>query len=202
MIKAVIFDVGGVLITNEEEYIKADIIATLGITGDQYRDARKELLGYNTGEIPDEKAFWKRFIEFTKSVAPIPKASLWSREFAKRYQIQKGVSDIVRSLKRNGIKLAVLSNTIEPHVKITRGKGVYKPFEVVVLSNEVGMRKPDSKIYELTLARLNVKPEHCVFVDDDQENVAAATNLGINGILFQNAGQLKQELKKLAIPVD
>ena len=57
-------------------------------------------------------------------------------------------------------------------------------FEVVVDSSDVGMRKPDPRIYELTCRRLGVTADASVFVDDNTENVAAARRLGMEVVLF------------------
>jgi epoxide hydrolase-like predicted phosphatase len=200
MIKAVIFDVGGTLHTPTEKDVKKDICQTMGVTEKQYTTACNTLIpAYNTGEIVDEKEFWKRFIVFTKSKAAIPDYSLWSREFSNKYQVQIEVMKIVSNLKQQGLKLAILSNTIEPHAKVDREKGVYSPFKIVILSNEVGIRKPDPKIYKITLNKLGVKAEDAVFVDDSDVNVQAAIALGIHGIVFKNSDQLKTDLTIIGV---
>ncbi len=59
-------------------------------------------------------------------------------------------------------------------------------FEVIVDSSEVGVRKPDPRIFELALARLgDVAPENALFLDDFPSNVAAAEKLGIRGVLVR-----------------
>src|SRR3972149_1504306 len=200
MIHAVIFDVGGVLHTSIGELVKKDICKTLGISEKQYTSACKIFIPlYNTGEITDEKEFWKMFITYTKSKAKVPGYSLWCREFLRKYQIQKEVMEIVSDIKSNDIKVAILSNTIEPHARVNREKGGYSPFEIVILSSEVGIRKPDVRIYELTLKKLGVKASDAVFIDDSAENVKAAEVLGIHGIVFKDANQLKVELTKIGI---
>lgn len=55
-------------------------------------------------------------------------------------------------------------------------------FDTLVLSGEVGLRKPDPRIYELASARVGVAPAACVFVDDLQRNVTAAEQVGMQGI--------------------
>ena len=200
MIKAVIFDVGGVLHSSTSKDVKRNICQTMGVTEKEYTTACNTLIPlYNGGEIVNEKEFWKRFIIFTKSKATIPNYSLWSREFSYKYQIQIEVMKIVSNLKQQGLKLAILSNTIEPHAKVNREKGIYSPFKVVILSYEVGIRKPDPKIYKITLNKLCVKAEEAVFVDDSDKNVEAAITLGIHGIVFKNTDQLKKDLTKIGV---
>jgi putative hydrolase of the HAD superfamily len=66
---------------------------------------------------------------------------------------------------------------------------------VVVDSAFVGMRKPDPAIYELTLERLGVAAEECVFVDDLEPNCETARNLGMRVVRFEHAEQAIPELR-------
>ena len=70
-------------------------------------------------------------------------------------------------------------------------------FDVVFCSGEEGVVKPDRIAFEKTLERLGVNPEQAVFIDDTEEHVLAARNLGLHGILFTSAEALENDLKKL-----
>jgi putative hydrolase of the HAD superfamily len=197
--KAAIFDVGGVLKSETSEQIHQDIMQTLGITEEQHDRAKQTLIpSLQRGQIT-EPEFWQRFVAETNPARPLPKQSLWAREFEHLYHIFEDVLEIVDELKQQGIKVAILSNTIEPHAKINRQKGLYDSFSEVVLSNEVGLAKPDEAIYRLILERLQEDPAEVVFIDDRAENVAAAQAVGMHGILFESAGQLREELRALGI---
>nr|WP_262917563.1 HAD family phosphatase [Aestuariivivens sediminicola] len=74
-------------------------------------------------------------------------------------------------------------------------------FEGIVVSGEEQTRKPFKDIYDIALNRFNLIPEHTIFIDDNLRNVEAARELKINAIKFDNPGQLKQELKKFNIEV-
>ncbi len=200
MIKAVIFDAGGVLHSSESKHIQADIVATLGITDDQFLKSRETLRPlFLTGKITEDE-FWKRFIDLTNAPLPLPQGeSLWKREFKKWHRIHEDVMKVVDQLKQLQLKVAVLSNSIISHSAVNQELGVYAPFPLVVLSYEVGMQKPDSEIYLYTLNKLGVKPEEAVFVDDLEENVLAARNVGMKGIVFENCEQMEQELSQLGI---
>lgn len=92
-----------------------------------------------------------------------------------------------RRLKRDGIALALLTNNVKEwgdHWKATIP--LDELFPVVVDSSEVGLRKPDARIYELTCSRLNVEPQACVFIDDNADNVAAAAALGMEAVHFHD----------------
>lgn len=74
-----------------------------------------------------------------------------------------------------------------------------KWFEGIVVSGDEKTRKPFKDIYEICLNRFNIIPEKAVFIDDSLRNIHAAHNLGIHGIHFKNPNQLLQELKSFNI---
>jgi putative hydrolase of the HAD superfamily len=90
-----------------------------------------------------------------------------------------------RELLEAGVPIALLTNNVKEwgdHWRATFP--VDELFEVVVDSSEVGMRKPDARIYLLTCERLGVAPEASVFIDDNAENIAAARALGMETVHF------------------
>ena len=66
--------------------------------------------------------------------------------------------------------------------------------EDMVISGVEKVMKPDHRIFELALDRFGIKAEETVFIDDNPNNVKAANELGIHGILFQSREQLEKEL--------
>jgi len=90
----------------------------------------------------------------------------------------------VRALRHEGRhKLAILSNNVKEFAEYWRSTVPLHLFDVVVDSCEEGIRKPDPEIYRRTAARLDVAPEACVFLDDSADNVRAAVELGMRGIV-------------------
>lgn len=73
----------------------------------------------------------------------------------------------------------------------------YELFTVVLDSSELGVRKPDPRIYAELLARLDRRPEQVAFVDDLERNTAAATALGIRSVLFTDVASCRAELVRL-----
>ena len=67
-------------------------------------------------------------------------------------------------------------------------------FELVVDSAFEGTRKPEPRIYEITLERLGLEAEDCAFIDDVEVNVTAARELGMHGIHFRDTDQVIAEL--------
>jgi putative hydrolase of the HAD superfamily len=97
-----------------------------------------------------------------------------------------------------GVVTAVLSNSW--------GAGGYDPyagydlaalFDVVVISHQVGLRKPDPPIYELTAAKLALLPEDCVFMDDTPANLVTARQLGMATVHFAGAPSDFAEIERL-----
>lgn len=72
--------------------------------------------------------------------------------------------------------------------------GLDQYFDIVVFSAEVGMRKPGQEIFNLLLERLDAKPEEAIFVDDYGENINAAQAMGIQTVQFCSSDQAKQQV--------
>jgi HAD superfamily hydrolase (TIGR01509 family) len=97
-------------------------------------------------------------------------------------------------------RVGLLSNTCTEEITpLFEQHGLDDLFHTVVISSETGLAKPDHKIFELTLERLGSKAETTVFVDDNAKNVAAAAEVGLTTIHFQDVHQLKRELQKLGV---
>jgi 2-haloacid dehalogenase len=72
-------------------------------------------------------------------------------------------------------------------------------FDPIILSCDVGLCKPDPAIFALLLQRLGLPGERVLFVDDRDDNLAAAVALGIRGHLFVDAQRLRQDLERLGV---
>ncbi len=91
----------------------------------------------------------------------------------------------IRRLRTDGLKVALLTNNVKEFGSAWRATfPVDELFEAVVDSSEVGMRKPDRRIYALTCERLAVAPSAAVFVDDNRDNVEAARAVGMDAVHF------------------
>lgn len=106
--------------------------------------------------------------------------------------------EYLRELRGRGLRMAMLTNNVREWEPLWRAKlPVDEIFEVVVDSAFVGMRKPDPRIYELTLERLGggVRAEECVFIDDLEVNCDAARALGMTAVRFRDAEQAIAEVE-------
>ncbi len=100
------------------------------------------------------------------------------------YILDPEFQEVAKKLKEN-YKIAMLSNDLKNWSNFLRSKyNINRFFDVNVISGDVGYRKPDHKIYEVLLKKINCPAEDCIFVDDKLENLRAASELGIKTIKF------------------
>ena len=109
-----------------------------------------------------------------------------------------GMLDLIREVRRDGIRTALLTNNVrEWEPKWRSMLPVDELFETVVDSAFVGCRKPDPRIYHLTLERVGLAPEQCIFIDDMEVNVEAANELGLRGVHFRETAQARADVHAL-----
>ena len=92
-------------------------------------------------------------------------------------------------------KLGLLSNTNPLHFDYVLSKfPIIRVFDQWILSHEVGFKKPAVEIFQKAIKWANVDPQKILFIDDMKKHVEVAISLGIQGIHFKSAEQLKEEL--------
>jgi putative hydrolase of the HAD superfamily len=181
--RGVIFDFFGVLTFNMVEVICAfedREKITRGTFLRVWADPRGQALfrQLELGQIA--QADWNAGFAALMGVAPDNLMSRYLHDAFPAYS----VIEVARQARAAGVKTAVLSNSLgrEPYDPYA-GFDLHGTFDEVVLSAEHGVRKPDPAIFRLTLDRLGVSAEQCLFVDDSEENLAAAYRLGITPVL-------------------
>ena len=106
-----------------------------------------------------------------------------------------------RSLRERGVRLAILTNNVREWHDAWRTRfEIDAQFELVVDSGFEGTRKPEPEIYALTLARLGLPGEACVFIDDLEVNLPPARAAGMHAIHFRETSQVIAELDALILP--
>src|SRR5205085_5800282 len=104
--------------------------------------------------------------------------------------------ELMRDLRRRGYAMAICTNNVREWEPFWRDKlPVDEIFDVVVDSGFVGVRKPEPRIYELTLERLGVPAEAALMNDDIELNCDAARALGMQAIWFQSTDQAIAEVE-------
>ncbi|MEW5868399.1 MAG: HAD family phosphatase [Chloroflexota bacterium] len=103
--------------------------------------------------------------------------------------------EVLRDLKDAGYTLHALSNWSVEKYNLVRGRYDFLNwFETVIISGEVRLVKPDLRIYQLLLDKIQRLPGECLVIDDSPANIAAARQLGFKTIHFQSGEQLRGEL--------
>ena len=104
--------------------------------------------------------------------------------------------DLMRELQGRGLRMALLTNNVREWEPLWRSMiPIDALFEVVVDSAFVGCRKPDPKIYQITLERIGLAGNECIFVDDVEVNCDAARELGMAAVHFQTNEQAIEEIR-------
>lgn len=124
------------------------------------------------------------------------------KEYLDTVEIDKDFYDFACNIKQH-YKLALLSNDSSEWSRFFREKFYLNGyFDDVVVSADVKLKKPDSQIYHMSAERLGYLPEECAYVDDRRKNVAAAMEVGMEGILFNRkdvefAGKMAKSFKEI-----
>lgn len=191
MIKAIIFDVGGTYLSGSLVSFAKKAHKMLGIKGDFHAaDLAVIERKYNQGAISADECF-RRFFGIHITSAQMKRIkSLWTST----YTLQPEMGGLIKKLKKR-YTLAVLSNSDPLNADSFKRKGLYAPFDHLILSHELGVTKPGEKIYRIALKRLEMRPDECVFVDNKEKYVGTARKIGMKTILFKSVRQLKKQLK-------
>jgi glucose-1-phosphatase len=196
-IRAVIWDLGGVLLRTEdnaprralaerhamtlgeiEDFVYSGESGERAQRGEISVDQHWENLGTRLGLSPVEfEAFREKF---------------WAGD-----RLDTDLVAYIRQLRRD-YKTGLLSNAFSNlRGMVTETWKFADAFDVMVISAEVGLAKPDPRIYHLALDRLGVSPEAAVFIDDYARNVEAARRLKMNAIHFKDPQQARHDLESL-----
>ncbi len=199
MVKTIIFDWGGVICYPITKRLVAKVKEHFNADEKAIRKAYfKDLYEYEIGKLTDE-GFWQRFC---RELGIKVDEKVLMGIVKEVEQLDKKVYDLIRQLeKTKRYKLVLLSNNIPVMVDYIKKKFDLSVFDHLFFSNELGMRKPHIEIFEHVLKEINVTAECTIFIDDKQENLNAAAELGIKTILFQDAAQLKNDLMGLGVKV-
>jgi 2-haloacid dehalogenase len=108
--------------------------------------------------------------------------------------------DMLQPLKAAGYRLHGLSNwSAEKFVPVHKRYAFLEIFDPIIISGQVRLAKPDPRIFNLMLAKINRPAQECVFIYDSPANIQAANRLGFKTILFESAEQMRVELARLRI---
>jgi HAD superfamily hydrolase (TIGR01509 family) len=190
----VLFDVGGVL-------IDWDDAITFRAVADRYkldRDAVANVLIRLRRDLQSDRLslheFWVRFARSFGIRTPEDWRTLWVDEIARRARPRKDVLLLAETLRQNGVRTGLFSNTDRSHWKFLRSTGWFDRFSPQILSFRIGAIKPDAEAFGNAERSFYSEGGMSVLVDDSAATVEAARTVGWDAIRFTSLRALQREL--------
>jgi glucose-1-phosphatase len=185
MIRAVIFDIGGVLIRTRDQSSRRRLEQLYGLPegGAEYMVYNSEMgLAAQRGVYSEEEN-WRR-VQRELSLSDAALAD-FRREFWAGDDLDAELVAYIRRL-RGRYRTGIISNAMPGLMTLLTGKyPIADAFDVIIGSGDERVAKPDPAIYRLALGRLGCRPEEAIFVDDARRNVDGAEAVGIHAIHYQ-----------------
>lgn len=200
--EALIVDFGGVLTTPMQDAmlrfcdeLGIELQDLMRVALSAYTGGEDQLVvDFETGRISEEEfvaAFAARLTEVTGT--PVEPEGLVRRIF--RLELEDEMFDLVARAREAGYRTALCSNSWG--TRLYPRERLDPIFDVLVISGEVGLRKPDPKIFEATVEKLGVDASACVFVDDHPGHLVPARELGMATVLHRTPAESVQEVEEL-----
>jgi 2-haloacid dehalogenase len=198
----VVFDLGGVLIDWDPRYLYRQLFDDPG----EMESFLAEVTTTEWNAHQDAGRPWAEAIELL--VATYPERRELIEAFHRRWpemlagEIQ-GTVDVLGELRAAGVRLIALSNWSAEMFPVARERfGFLAWFEGIVISGDVGVNKPDRRIFEHLVERFGIEPAAALFIDDSPANVDAARAMGFRAIQFTDPTALRIELVRFGLLCD
>jgi putative hydrolase of the HAD superfamily len=201
-IKTILFDVGGVLVLGKNSTwkhgkllpsgIHLDVADKLKIPLDQYLEVIETIFAKSIeGEISEKETVHTiaRKLKITES--KLRKLYIWA--YKRHLKVNKELHKKAAELKKLGYNVGILSDQWYLSEKALMPKKLYKKFNPIIVSCDVGVRKPNPKIYKIAIKRSKVKSEEILFIDNQEWNIPEAKKQGMKVIQFKGNKELFEE---------
>ena len=196
MIKLIIFDIGGVIVDFWEDLYYDYLSGKIGIKEKKVREIFEPLV------LKSELGILKQsdMEHVASKQLGIPRSHLeWNDAYKHLAKTNFETVNIIKRLRRK-YTVVMLSNIGRSRLNITRRYFVNKKWDGKIFAScDIGMRKPNPKIYKYVLEKMHVAPKETLFIDNLRENVEGAKRAGLNGIWFKNPEQLREDLAKACL---
>lgn len=195
-IRAVFFDLGGVIVRTEYQSPRERLAERLGM---EYDDLNKIVFDSETGYQASIGAItsqqhWESVMKRLKR--PFEEMTDVRDEFFAGDIVDREILNFLRSL-RGSYRTGLISNAWSDLRDYIVREKMDDAFDHIIISAEVGVAKPEAKIYKIALEQAGVSPNEAVFVDDFYVNIEGCEKVGIKGIHFKDAQSTLQQLKIL-----
>jgi putative hydrolase of the HAD superfamily len=195
-IRAVFFDLGGVIVRTEYQSPRQQLAERLGM---EYEDLSRIVFDSETGIQASmgtitSQQHWESVMKRLKR--PMEEMTTIRDEFFAGDIIDRQLLEFLRSI-RSTHTTGLISNAWSDLREYLVREKMEDAFEHIIISAEVGVAKPDPKIFQIALDKAGVSPNEAVFVDDFHVNIEGCEKVGIKGIHFKDAESALAQLKLL-----
>jgi len=196
MIKAVIFDMDGVIVDSEPMHIEAEkqTLLKYGV-----KITTEELRTYTgtTAEFEFNDLIRKYKLNTTANTLFNEKEDILFRLLEERTEPTKGVIDLIKNLKQHGFKLGIATSGHRKLAHYYLDKlGIEPLFDTVVCAEDIARSKPDPEIFQKAAQRLDAEPTECIVIEDAKLGIEAAIKAGMKCIGYSNPNSGNQDLSK------
>ncbi|MEM7688640.1 MAG: HAD family phosphatase [Pseudomonadota bacterium] len=199
-VRNIVFDVGNVLVPWDPAGIEVTAFGQERLEADGFVPPLRgnpTWLAVNRGELSLEEA--KAVYVAQQGFAPEEIDALWEALF-KAFPLMSDTRAMMDELKTSGYRLfAITDNVHEIVAQLKRDYDFFDQFEVAAVSAELGVLKPDPRIYQWLLDTAKFEATECVFLDDVQRNVDGAKAVGMEACLFTTAAKAREDLRALGV---
>jgi len=195
-IRAVFFDLGGVILRTEYQAPRQQLAERLGM---EYDDLDRIVFNSESGMQAATGAItsrqhWEAVMKRLKR--PLEELELIRDEFFAGDIIDRDIVNFLRSLRGTHQTGLISNNWSDLRDYLAREK-IIDAFDHIIISAEVGVAKPEPEIFRIALEQAGVKPEEAVFVDDFHVNIEGCEKVGMKGIHFKDPQMSMQQLKEM-----
>lgn len=200
MIKNIVFDLGRVLIEFDPvSYLKklgfddetSKFLGSVVFEGEEWKEcdggkygSNKELISVLSARYPE----YKKQIELALN-----------EKWEEILMLKEETANLLNELKKKGFNIYILSNLSEDAHNFIKNYDFLNNVDGGVYSYQIKSCKPEERIYNELLSKYELNPAETIFIDDREENIRAAEELGIHGIVFENADITKKKIDNIVL---
>lgn len=197
MIKAIVFDYGGVIELKDGDLIQ-EIADSLQITKENWQEVYFTLNHLNnTGQKSWREVATIVARKFDASDIQVSFIQDLINKYDQKRILNLELIEVIKDLKKKNYKIGILSNySITLREKLTR-LNIIDLFDEVIISSEVGLQKPQPEIFEIVFNKLDIKNSEMIFIDDTKRSLEGADKIGYIPILYSDNETLKSNLSSI-----
>jgi len=195
MVKAILFDLGDTVIANDWKARNAAVKTETGV--DIIRTP--EIKALNDEIVLGNNVMKDLFIKIIETsnltIDPKEVVDSYTRNYEKYCPVNGSMITLVDNMRKK-VKVYALSNTNDIHKSVNIKRGIYNHFDGAFLSCDMKMKKPDPAIFQFVLKEIQCPPSEVLLIDDNEDNIASAKNVGLQTIRYTDYEDLVLKLKE------